>query len=251
MSWPLLASYRRLLASRLDWFATLSRSAARRIRPLQERTPAESQALWESMLPLIRDDLIHLHSVRARFELLVDASKGSSIPQPNHILDFVAGLYASEMLLGIRRQTDRDRRTASMRRLMADLATYPQHASRDWYVTKYSSSMQEIAHRTFDGFSRRDGDAYVDPKRIHSDLASLSDVTAAITRFANSRVAHLSATGPAPAVTFSELQIAVETFEHLLRRYYLLVDGRGLSEATPTMQFDFLHPLSVPWVDRS
>jgi hypothetical protein len=64
----------------------------------------------------------------------------------------------------------------------------------------------------------------------------------------NKHIAHSSDTTTARPPTPEQVAKAYDVFDELVQRYDLLVDGRGLTSTTPTLPFDFLEPLTVPWV---
>ncbi len=214
------------------------------------RSAERSQEFWESLIPRIKDDVVYLHSTRHRFELLVEAARNPEIPEPNHVMEYVAGLYANTVLVGLRRQADKDDRTASLRVLLRDLRQHPKHATRDWYVAKYPAHLEDMANSTFDRFTTEVGDQYISRKEVEQDLARLGSVTKKLTHVVNNQIAHLNQAPEGGEATFADVSAALKAYEDLVQRYFLLVDGAALTDATPTLQFDFLRPLQVPWVER-
>jgi hypothetical protein len=61
-----------------------------------------------------------------------------------------------------------------------------------------------------------------------------------VVRYANRFVAHAERPSDSPVdTTYGDLDRAIELLGELLRKYYLLIDGRGLMSVTPVMQGDW------------
>ena len=203
---------------------------------------------WLVWYERAHEDIVSLHSHQASWdELVAVVRRNPAIPEPNHILDFIADLYAPTIALGIRRQADRRSDVENLRRLIDDIANHPETLTREWYVAKYSEEMQSVGHTTFDRFAGVGQDATSEAV-IRKDCEELDLAVSTVRKYVNKVYAHAANDyAKAPSVRFSDLREGLAVLERLLIRYCLLVDGSGLTSATPTKQYNFTLPLIVPW----
>jgi hypothetical protein len=69
----------------------------------------------------------------------------------------------------------------------------------------------------------------------------------ALVRYANRFVAHAERPSEQPIeATYRDLDRAIELLGALLRKYYLLIDGGGLTTVTPVIQGDWRAPFRSP-----
>jgi hypothetical protein len=222
---------------------------ARRIAPPNpEPQIGELRERWDRWLQRAYDDVVVLHGHQASWDELVQAVEGNdAIPTPNHVMDYIHELYGIVIAVGIRRQADKGDDVANLRRLIDDIARHPTALTREWFVAKYPDFMRDVGHATFDEFAGL-GQQSVSQETIRRDLATLGSVAAKVTRYVNKHLAHAADDPTVPIPTYEDLRAALKTLDELLRRYYLLVNGGGLTSSTPTKQFNFLLSLIVPWL---
>lgn len=171
------------------------------------------------------------------------------IPQPNYVADWIREMYGLTIAVGIRRQGDRARDVITLRRLIDDVARNPTAISRSFYVERYPEFMRQFSdhpHREFDTFAGPEGE-HPDPALIRDDLAELGRIIKVVADYVNKHLAHRAARADVPIPTYDDLDRALDEFDRLLKRYYLLIDGSGLVSSTPVKQYDFLRPLLVAW----
>ena len=249
MSPQVCEQLRSTAATSLDAAGKWLRKASRTVAPPAAPEPSaeELRDRWGRWLQRCSNDIIVLHGHQGSWDELravVDAN--IHIPVPNHVMDFVADLYAIVIAVGVRRQADRADDVANLRRLIDDVARHPAALPREWFVARYPEFMRDQGERDFDKFTKPGG-AFVDPAIIRDDLARLGAIGARVKRYVDQHLAHSAENLTAPIPKYSDLRECLSGLDQLLRRYYLLVDGGGLTSSTPTMQYNFQLPLIVPW----
>ena len=140
---------------------------------------------WLVWYERAHEDIVSLHSHQASWdELVAVVRRNPAIPEPNHILDFIADLYAPTIALGIRRQADRRSDVENLRRLIDDIANHPETLTREWYVAKYSEEMQSVGHTTFDRFAGVGQDATSEAV-IRKDCEELDLAVSTVRKYVN------------------------------------------------------------------
>lgn len=210
---------------------------------------SEIRERWARWLDAIYDDVLTLRLYQANWvEMREVLEANPSIPQPNHVADWIYDLYGIVMAVGVRRQGDRGEDVATLGRLIDDVARHPEAMPRGFFVGRYPDFLREhgTADADFDGFAQP-GAACIDPDIIRRDLADLGNAVAVVKPFVNQHLAHLGENREGVTATYEDVELALLALDRLLRRYYLLVDGGGLVSTIPAKQYDFTRPLIVPW----
>jgi hypothetical protein len=145
--------------------------AARKLRPPEQVPTAEElQERWGRWLEQLYFDVVTPQSYRRRWGLLAEAGyNNEEIPRPNHVMDFLLELYSIVIAVGVGRQDDRSNDVASLARLIEDIGRHPEAVTRDWFVGRYQTFMEETAHADFDMFAGPD-QPHVDADGIRADL---------------------------------------------------------------------------------
>jgi len=133
--------------------------------------------------------------------------------------DMLNDAYAHATASRVRRLVDHDSRTVSLRRLIAQLAAYP-----DLLAGKMSAD---------------------DLKR---DLAELDTTCKKVKDYVDQFVAHHDRNSCAPAPTHRELNEAVDTLVAKFRTYYALIHNADIDVVVGYLE-DTLSIFRFPWID--
>ncbi len=214
---------------------------------LGKPTAADLVERWERWLTRAYAEVVVLRDYEASWDDLDDAVKANrAIPQPNHVMDFIQQLFGIAVAVGIRRQSDADRRAANLRRVISEIGDNPGVITRDAFVADYQELMRDVGHADFDKFAGPGG-MHVDAAIIATDLAKLDAGTKAVKTFVDKHLAH-SEDQASASLSFPDMRDSLREISELIRRYYLLVHRGSLLSTVPTKQYDWLRPLLVPWV---
>src|SRR5205085_126449 len=125
--------------------------------------------------------------------------------KPNSFYGWMGTIYVESALLGVRRLTDRTRRTISFVRLLDAIAGKPTALSRRRFVNLWPPGWRDRAEDQFDRLCSQKGVQHLPRRTITSDREKLSKGAAQLEGFANETVAHLAQRKVRKPPTFREL----------------------------------------------
>jgi len=162
---------------------------------------------------------------------------------------WMATNYAVATAIGIRRQTDMDRRSVSLRRFLdhikAELASRLDLLSRKSFVANYRPEFGSVDHREFDrlvGVKK----SWVEAAYVHRDIDKVDTVTAGVKHFANRRIAHRDARGIEKR-KLGELDDCLAAFAEVIERYTRILTGSG-SGFLPTLPPEWKCVFRTAWI---
>ncbi|MEW5813745.1 MAG: hypothetical protein AB1925_30350 [Actinomycetota bacterium] len=203
------------------------------------------KSLWEQILVLH-----HRRQIHDEFVALLDRQHHSDV---GFLRDVVHRMYIESQASAIRRLGDSDRRKLSLRRLIGQLEEHRTAFTRTVFVQRWMDRanqsggvFESMAHADFDQFTDQPGDEDLSCQLLQRDRNQLSDITKEVVDYANAVVAHASADPSGAAVTYAEFNAAIDLLGEMLKRYYLLINGGGLTTATPTIQGDWIDVFRRP-----
>ena len=173
---------------------------------------------------------------------------------------WLGSCYTDSMLIGIRRETGADGGSIGIRRSLASLAAAPRMARRDWYE-------QQIRQRAGQGRDGRDladldvafnifaapGQPFIDAARIRQDIGALEAVISRVNTYTTKTIAHRDdnprRVPAAPAVTWAELDAAVDAVGGIYKKYYRLRHpGEALGALTPLKSPGWIQMFQTAWM---
>lgn len=144
-----------------------------------------------------------------------------------HIWEWIAGMYARDAAMLVRRELDRQKGVLNLRHLLYDMEEH----------------VDVLA-------SRRNATYLPTAEVIQRDRELLEKETSKVRAYAERLLAHRTDTVDLD-VTFAEVDHAVKAVLHTMRRYYGYLTGSDLLVATPVARFDWLAPFSFPWISEA
>lgn len=215
----------------------------------------EWETVWLKNVAHQIHGLYHRRQLHDEFLAMLD---NQDHPDTGIFRDSYHLMYIEAQVMVIRRQSDNDNRTLSLRRLIGQLERHRQRFTRDWYVRRWVGDRDpespdklerldarfhlKAANEAFDRFTDEPGGAQLGGRGLQEDRERLLAMTDSVVRYANAVVAHAEREPNNVAVTYSDFHHALEHLGAMLRRYYLLVNQGGLVTATPTIQGDWKGP---------
>ncbi len=84
---------------------------------------------------------------------------------------------------------------------------------------------------------------------LGADRTSLRNVAQRIRDFVSKRLAHLTKHGQdeVAELTYPEINLCIDEFERVAKKYIALLTGAGYSSLNPTDQFDWYSIFRFPW----
>lgn len=185
-----------------------------------------------------------LLSDRQTFSRFRDAVNGATAVRQTHFPGAVARWYSQSVLLGLRRLRDPDRRTHSMRTLFDRMIAHPgdwslQSVVQIWDSTGHNYEpefLAMLARSTYRPFADESGER-LDFAKVATHRAELEEALSAVRAVVDKTVAHVERhDDEPPAMTFDQIDDAINFCHELAKPYIALLTGRGYSDMTPTEQ---------------
>ncbi len=209
---------------------------------------------WRREFRIIYNDVVGLFHARHMFGEFIDIVRANpKLQQPNSFLDWLVGNYVAAVVVGIRRQADRDPRAVSMYRLLDDVARNARIVTREWYVATYVTGRRREdlrfygaqADMTFDHFATKKGDR-LSAAMVRVDQHRIRQTARRIRHYVNRRVAHRDRRRFGTTLNYRDLNVALDALVELLQRYSVLLTGGALGQVEPIVQDNWLTLLYEP-----
>lgn len=161
--------------------------------------------------------------------------------------------YLSSVSTGIRRLSDRSRKSLSLYRLIEDMSRHPAVITRDYFTSTYPKWMRKegLADYDYDRFATKKSNVLSVP-RLKKDLSRLKRETARVKTFTDKWIAHLDLDRKKfKRPTYSNISATLKHLDELYCRYYLLLTRGGMTTCKPVLQYDWRTPLRYPWIEKN
>ena len=169
--------------------------------------------------------------------------------------NWIQNNYVDSMVVGLGRLNDHDGRAISLHNLIREIKENPEVITRDYFVSKYPKRMRDhgSADRGFNIFAV-ESEQFVSKKRLQADINFLDDETQLIKQFRDKWVAHLDEDRPLDLlVTHNDVENSLSALDEIFCKYYMLIDGGGMSTAKPALalEFHWTESLKYPWIEMT
>lgn len=242
----------------------MSATARRRNPPPRSATAAATRRRWLHRLRVCYrqvQDLLVRRQMFQEFRTLVEGNERLK-KADSTFFDWLALNYSDAVVIGVRRQLDRDPRSVSLQLLLEDIAVTPELVSRRSFVSRFRGprptdteagrderrQFRQIGNQRFDQLVGK-GRRSLTPADVRRDLQRLEAAERTLRRFANKRVAHRDFAALRRLPTFAELHAAIDVLSDIVVRYLHLL---GLDEAPrllPTRQYRWQAIFEFPWAE--
>lgn len=171
------------------------------------------------------------------------------------LLTWMRESFTVDLIMGIGRICDTDKRTQSLVRFLGELKNRPELLTRDAYIQLYRGEdalMLGFANRDFDGLAGS-GNQSLAPEKIDIDLKRLigDSPCKKIRDFRDQYVAHSDAAKDNPSPTYDDLFAAFEVIKEVVKKYNLLLRATSMVSLTPAIQGNWEEVLTIPWLEKS
>ena len=214
---------------------------------MSEQDPSSK---WQGWIDVISKDLGRSLLRRSLFEATMKIYDANPMVQKEGgaFFWFFSGLYLDTIASGIRRQAKKNDDSVCLRQLLEEIEERPEVLSRERYRSHYVAAGQAIDGRVDREFDQLGGaGAHLDPTVVRADLTQLKAACLAAEGYVDRRVAHYDRRHPREELTPSQVNLALETLETLVEKYFLLLNGSSLV-VEPALQVPFSYVFSFPWI---
>jgi hypothetical protein len=214
--------------------------------------------LQDPWLSTIYREIIEMHHRKEIHDGMRDMLEAQAHSDVGYFWEAFHRMYIESQTTGIRRQTDDDSRTLSLRRLLGQIQENRKLLTRAWYVgrARRTVSAEEVADddlvgelsqaslasNDFDQFTDSPGDEYISLKKLDADRRLLLETSKKVTDYVDTVVAHTDEHPTPDPPTYNEFEESIRVLGDMLKRYFLLIKGNSLADVTPTIQGDWQRP---------
>jgi hypothetical protein len=236
---------------------------------------------WTKWIDTIHKDVTGLVIGRHIFWEVQNIIKANpKIQKPSSFYGWLGMTYGAWGPMAVRRQLDMNRRSISLRRMLAEMIRKPQVLSRSRYVSICATKLigtsppdasvpspelqnetqggayaldrseaERIASGIFDDYAGR-GNDHIPQSKIKRDMEELLTKSQSVERFATKKVAHLDENPPAALPTFGGLDACVDLLEQLVLKYEKILKTSAPRSLLPTWQYDWKAIFYKPWMPK-
>ena len=214
------------------------------LTPIQKGPPRG----WISLLDLVDTQITNLARDRLTWKTAqAVTSNSAAIAEQPYFANWIAGLYASSMALGIRKLNDNDPRSASFFNLMEKMARSPEKLTREWFSSGVLSGLAPGMDDAFTKVADPTCLGHLDPAVVRADQSRLAKVAGDISHYVNQHVAHVQSKPNAAIPTYGDLHAAVDVMCELLRKYIHLLKRADRIECEPIFQMPWDRVFEQAW----
>lgn len=195
--------------------------------------------LWKEVHEIFNQVLVF----RSWNEIIGEASEESKKPGFFHA--WVTHNYLDSIASGVRRLSDADDRTNSLRRLLIEIREDADELTLDWWMSRALPDAEDVWERSFAELSN--GGEGLDPHVVEADEAELLDVCGKLKGYVDKNIAHLDADrSHIEMPTIGDAHEAVRSIYRIYHRWFQVVTGSSLAPLRPPR---WEHVLATSWID--
>ena len=228
---------------------------------------------WLRWMETIHNEILALVQDANMFWEIQDIIRENPrIQQPNAFYSYLARTYLSHALAGLRRQTELQKDSISLIRLLYEIAENPEELSRSYFdslcshpdgpdldqvvgraglkavgIVDASELKTAIKMGDFAQYADASG-AYVSPQMVKEDRVQLETAVKTHREFADKRIAHSDKRDPKVVPTFGELDDCIKLLDQTYVKYHLLFHAESIDTLMPTYQYEWKRIFCEPWL---
>jgi hypothetical protein len=186
-----------------------------------------------------------------RFRLMMNVIRDNPAARRNGFLAvWLMRIHAQYAHIAIRRLTDWDKRTYSLRRFLIDVRDHCHALTRNSFVAQYPPAMRDIAPEDFDRLVGKHR-GHLPRRVVQRDIRKLDRIDSKLGDVTNKIVAHLERN---PKITrhplWRDVHHAIATLEKLCLKYQLLLRTSCPSTLVPVNAEEMLENFQAPLAGR-
>lgn len=215
--------------------------------------PSALRRKWRRRLARLSKDITELYRTLHIYKELLEIVKNNpSTLKPPVFFNWCRANYTVAICMGIRRLSDNDFRSISLRRLLEELLVRNDVLTRRSYKAFYwqKGLTPNDADKSFDRIVGQ-GKQTIHKDTVRMDICKLKKIDDRIRKFVNKRLAHHAPLNEIKKIpTYDDIEKVLEGFDELTIKYYMLLTGAGLVTFYATPQYDWRKVLQRPWIDK-
>lgn len=211
---------------------------------------AQFQADVDFVQKHITDAFRHRKMFRDTTDILQQNQRLNMSPDAGYWYEWLRTVYAHYIVMAVRRELDRGADAPNLFRLLHEIARQPQVLSRARYkaLLPQSDLTREFGINFWDRpFTEMAGPGdFIDTAIVKRDLDELDRQAKLVILYANRIVAHR--TPQSVPTTLRHVNDSLETIERILQKYYVLLTGRTLIAAEPSVLVTWQRAFREAWI---
>lgn len=211
---------------------------------------------WCARFDQTEKGVLRLFHDRAIWRTILAMLDNSEVNRGSFGEHWLGWCYTTTQLIAVRRECDADSSSAGILRSLKALASTPRMATRSWYI-------QQINQREHGDLDPQQSDAgfnmfaaasapFISTALVQRDIDALSAVITKVNTFTTKNLAHrddITSRAPAPAVTWGELDSAIDAVGNMHKKYYRLRHpGESLGALTPLISPGWIQMFGTAWM---
>lgn len=230
--------------------------------PIPEDTVAEWRRDFDVIYGDVQELAIQRHLYREiRRELEAGEERFANLD--GTVFDWLRRMYVYSAVIAVRKQTENDPRSVSMRRLLqtirprAALLTRARHLAQAGELPAAATERERDQHEVrlqvlderFDQLAGAGAD-HVSEASVQGDIDQILAAEARLASYVQKTIAHRDrrGIGEPTTTTWDDLNGAIDLLERLVRRYNELLQADHPPGLIPTWQYDWKAALRIPWI---
>ena len=195
--------------------------------------------LWKEVHEIVQQ----VHIFQSWTEAVEAADEKSK--KPGFLHNWTAHNYLDSIAVGVRRLSDRDDRTRSLRRLLEEVEEGAEQLTREWWMSRAPEDLEDTWAAQFEEISR--GNPNVDAGVVREDRKRLVNACEIIKAYVDKHIAHLDADREEIEMpTIGDAHDAISVIYQVFHRWYQVITGAALALVQPPR---WEHVLAMPWID--
>jgi hypothetical protein len=216
----------------------------------EQLSPANRRAMLRSWMPRLIHELTDTFYSRQIFLEFMDVvrANATTLAPPTYV-GWVRNNYLNAQAIALRRIVDKDRRSASLMRLLELLKSHPETLNLRALQAQFAS--KRLPSRWADTTWRKVVGVpnELNQATLVKDIGRLDDAFARVRRLVNKRIAHTGARGAIRRLPqFKDVDHAMALANRMLTKYNTLLTGDGLASVNATPQYDWRDVLATAWL---
>lgn len=221
-------------------------------------TPDDRYRSWVEKIERIQQETTSLFWNRKLFRAVSRMFDSNPVlrEQGGHVWTWIVGTYGRDTVMAVRRELDNQAGVINLVHLLYEMEEHAYVLTRGRYRAFFSALgwfPQKLIDEQFQRLGGpigpgTDGDS-IAPEAVRKDREQLQAATRKVFDYAQRLVAHRTPVGEMP-LSLAEVGEALKALFECLRKYYVLLTGKGLVTATPVPQFDWLAPFRLAWITQ-
>ena len=208
---------------------------------------------WKKHLKIVHNEISSLkvdHHIFWQVQKIIRANP--KIQKESHFYGWMGSVFARDMLIRIRRQSDLRTDDISLARLLFEIAERPNVLSWEKFERLYRGSAVKFNawsdFKKFYGWKKHVKKKHINPAMMRSDLKKVKREINKLKKYTDKKVAHWSSVPTRKILTFDSLESPLKMMERLIIKYELIFNASNYSSLMPTFQYDWQAIFREPWI---